>query len=100
MSVIDYTFEELGSVEAACIECQIEYTIHEGEKRTWDYPGSPAYVEFHSAYVTEYTNETEQVFRKDRKDLFLLLDKIALNLVEENADDIQERIFSKDGGWS
>lgn len=93
MATLQYTFEELGKNLGACIECEIEYSVQEGEKRTWDHPGCDASVEFHAAYVTEYTNETEQVFRKDRKDLFLLLDKIAFKLVEENADRIEERIF-------
>jgi hypothetical protein len=91
------TFEELGSKGDVLIECQIEFTIHEGERRTRDYPGSPPFVEFHSACVIEYANETEQVFRENREDLFLLLDKIAFKLVNEKSDSIQERILEREG---
>jgi hypothetical protein len=100
MATLNYTFEELGKNQGACIECEIEYGIIEGEPRTRDYPGSLPYVEFYAVYVTEYTNETEQVFRKDREDLFLLLDEIAFSMLQERADTIQERIFEKEGGWS
>jgi hypothetical protein len=93
MATLKYTFEELGKNLGACIECEIEYSIEEGEPRTWDHPGCDASVEFYAVYVTEYTNEHVQYFRKDREDWFLLLDEIAFDLVADNADTIQERIF-------
>jgi len=97
MGTMPVTLEELGKNMGKCLECTIEYDLEPGEKRTWDYPGSPAQAHLTGVRVHEYSDENITLHREEKPEWFLVLDEIAESLIEGDWANLEERIFEREG---
>jgi len=88
---LDYTIEDIGNGKT--LEVTIVGQWHEGEERTWDYPGTAPQFELIEVLVKTWDNDTDTDL--DVPPSWIpFVDKIAFNWVEDNLNYILDAHYS------
>ena len=85
--------EELGAGYVGVV-VEIEGDVQHGERRTWDYPGSPGGVDLESVRVLEYSTSDGTVKREDRPDWFAWLDGVVCAMPLFDPVELYERLVA------
>lgn len=90
MSAYRKTLEELGAMMSVTLEVEIDYDVYPTELPSFDFPGTPGFVDLTGVSVLRFQSET--VDRTQFGDWRDDLDAVAYRWVEKHWDDITDEI--------